>query len=212
MKRADVVFCIVVIVVATSLCLGQTDYEPASQMVNGHRWATVTRMSITLFGIPTDAGGYTRDERAEIIANERLDPLLGSGVLSNPNNITVGRMNNEVTILCKNPKNGGGLPNPTLILTIDSNFSRYLKKNKWDIAYYWRDLLRKWSAAGVIKAVGPKDTLTDPAGRPLDETNSWHKVPKGYGQQYIPEQGGADQDSGQSQQGSGRSDWGVPGE
>ena len=105
----------------------------------------------------------------------------------------------------------GGLPNPTLIFAIDSNFSKYLKKSKWDIAYYWRDLMRKWSAAGVIKGSGTAETPTDPAGRPLDKTNSWHKIPKSYGQQYMPEQGGGEQDSGQSQQGS-STGWGVPGE
>ncbi len=212
MSRTRTGLCTVALLLLAAVCIAQTDYEPDSQLVNGHRWATVKRMAVSLFGIPVGAGGLTKDERAEIIANQRLDLLLNQGVLSNPGNITVGMMNNEVVILCNNPKHAGGLPNPTLILTLDSNFSKYLKKNKWDIAYYWRDLIRKWSAAGVIRDGSGEASQTDPAGRPLDRENSWHMVPKGYAAQYAGTQGEGGNTGGEPQPGSSSGGWGVPGE
>jgi len=123
----------------------QKDYEPDSQMVRGHKWAVVKRLGTNLFGIPVAAGGLSADQRARTIADRRLDPLLGQGVLTIPENIEVGRMNGEVVIIVKNPQRAAGLPDPTLILTIDSAFERFMGRGRLDIAYYWRDLMRKWS-------------------------------------------------------------------
>ena len=104
--------------------IAQKDYEPDSAWVRGDRWAVVKRMDINLFGIPVRAGGLSADARARIVANDRMDLLLGGGVLSVPENIEVGMMNGEVVISVKNPDNVGGIPDRTLILTIDSNFAR----------------------------------------------------------------------------------------
>ena len=175
MKKLLAVTSMLVLWIAVSACFAQNDYEPDSQVVDGHRWAVVKRMDIFLFGIPVGGGGYSKDERARIVANERLDVLLGHGVLDKPENIEVGRMNGEVVIQVRNENNVGGLGNPTLVLTIDSNFENYLHASRWDIAYYWRDLMRKWSHAGVMKSVAK-----DPAGRDLDKENSWHLIPSGY--------------------------------
>lgn len=198
----------------TQWAWAQGDYEPDSMYVNGHRWATVKRMEIHLFGIPVGAGGMSRDERARVIANERLDLLLNCGVLSNPDNIEVGRIGREVVIWVRNPKHFGGFYNPTLILTIDRNFERFLGRSRWDIAYYWRDLMRKWSRAGVMKVSG----ATDPAGRPLDPKHSWHRAPRGYARRYMGAAGAASASSGGGGTGDvpggglGHGPWGVPGE
>lgn len=159
--------------------IAQNDYEPDSAWVRGDRWAVVKRMDINLFGIPVRAGGLSADARARVVANDRMDLLLGGGVLSVPENIEVGLMNGEVVIYVANPKGVGGLPDPTLILTIDRNFERYMGESRWDIAYWWRDLMRKWSRAGVIK--GP---MTDPAGRAMDNKETWHRVPHGWAGRY----------------------------
>jgi len=180
--------------------LAQKDYEPDSQVVNGHKWAVVKRLGTNLFGIPVAAGGLSADQRARTIADRRLDPLLGQGVLTIPENIEVGRMNGEVVIVVKNPQRAAGLPDPTLILTIDSAFERFMGRGRLDIAYYWRDLMRKWSRVGVMKAPAPSE---DPAGRPFDAKQSWHQVPDGYAKRYT-ETAPASGDTGGG--------WAVPGE
>jgi hypothetical protein len=86
----------------------------------------------------------------------------------------------------------GNLAAKCLILTIDRNFEKFLGKNRWDTAYYWRDLMRKWSRKGLMRSAdGGDDTGTDPAGRPLDKANSWRNIPQGYTKSAEKDEGGA---------------------
>jgi hypothetical protein len=156
-------------------------YEVSSMYVDGRRWATVCRLGVHLFGIPVAAGGLTPEQRARTIADSRLNVLYDRGVLSQPDRIRVGRMHGEVVIYVENPNNVGGLGRRTLILTIDSNYERFLRCSRWDIAFFWRDLMRLWSAVGLMKDFR---TTKDPAGRPLDPEHSWHRVPPGYAAKY----------------------------
>lgn len=172
-----------VLLVASAIGMAQpaNDYVPMTQVIDGHTWGIVVRKEVTLFGIPVPAGGFDVGERARIIADERLDVLYDGGVLEKPTNIRVGKINGEVAIYVRNPDRVGNLPTKCLILTIDKNFERFMGKNRWDVAYYWRDLMRKWSRRGLMRSVdGSDDTGTDPAGRPLDKANSWRMVPEGY--------------------------------
>jgi len=175
------VFAMLLVATLPGLAQPATDYVPMTQDIDGHTWGIVCRKEVTLFGIPVPAGGFDVGERARIIADERLDVLYDGGVLDKPKNIRVGKINGEVTIYVKNPDRVGNLPSKCLILTIDSNFEQFLGKNRWDTAYYWRDIMRKWSRKGLMKAAGgPDDPNLDPAGRPLDKANSWRNIPDGF--------------------------------
>ncbi|MCX7599905.1 MAG: hypothetical protein N2512_13720 [Armatimonadetes bacterium] len=156
-------------------------YVASSMHVDGVRWATVSRLGVHLFGIPVGAGGMTADQRAQVIVNSRLNVLYAKGVLDKPSNIKVGTMHGEVVIFVYNPDNVGGLGRKTLILTIDRNYERFLRCSRWDIAFFWRDLMRLWSTVGLMKDVSK---LSDPAGRPLDPEHTWHRVPRGYAARY----------------------------
>lgn len=175
------------------------------QKRGSQQWAVVKRGSRTVFGIPSDAGGFSRYERARIIVEERLNKLFEMAPVTNPNNYVIRNINGEVAICLKNPGNVAELPNPAVILTIDRNFEQALKRNRWDIAYYWRDILigrnlqqvqTKWMVVSQgVGVSGPggahssshrsykrtrTHTPTDPAGRRQDDQNSWHMIPKGY--------------------------------
>ena len=179
--RHIVVLAVLLVATIPGLAQPATDYVPMTQDIDGHTWGIVVRKEVTLFGIPVPAGGFTVGERARIIADERLDLLYDGGVLDKPKNIRVGKINGEVTIYVKNPDRVGNLPSKCLILTIDRNFEQFLGKNRWDTAYYWRDIMRKWSRKGLMRAVGgPDDPNLDPAGRPLDKANSWRNIPAGF--------------------------------
>jgi len=180
MKR-NLIFVCAFLATVTSIAFAQTNtsYVAMKQDIDGHTCGLVTRKEVTLFGIPVGAGGFTQEERAAIICDQRLNVLYDGGVLDKPKNIRVGKINDEVAIYVKNPDRVGNLPTKCLILTIDTNFERFLGKGRWDTAYYWRDLMRKWSRKGLMKGV-TDDTGKDPAGRPLDKANSWKNIPSSY--------------------------------
>jgi hypothetical protein len=186
------------------------------QVVNDHTWAIVKVGKKVIFGIPSDAGGYSRDERAQIVAEQRLGRLYGKVALDDRANYRVRKEKGQVAICVANPKNVANLGNPALLLTIDRDFEKVLKRDRWDIAYYWRDMLigrpgvktalaspaknggargkvvrgqkhRNWRSRvrierRVTRYTRAKSAHTDPAGRKLDDDNSWHMIPEGYGQ------------------------------
>jgi hypothetical protein len=165
------------------------DYEPALQDVDDHEWGVVIvgpeGSEVVLFGIPVGAGGMTAAERATVVADQRLDVLSGAGVLDQPDSFQVGKIGREIVIYVDNPNNVGQLGTEALLLTIDSNFGKYLGRNRWDIAYFWRDLMRKWAEVGQQGGVGLRGAdldkpLLDPAGRPMDPEHTWHQIPAGY--------------------------------
>jgi hypothetical protein len=177
-------YALSLLVIATALpALAQEEaaYKADSMCVGGAPCATVSRMGVHLFGIPVGAGGMTMDQRAQLIADERLNLLLGKGVLSVPGALRVGTMGREVVIYVENPDNVGLLGTRTLLLTIDANYERYLGAGRWDIAFFWRDMMKLWSSVGIMKYCGEP---RDPAGRTLDAAHTWHRVPKGYASRY----------------------------
>ena len=166
---------------SAAMAQDQTAYRADSMIVDGARCATVSRLGVHLFGIPVGAGGMSMDERAQVIADSRLNALCDKGVLSVPDALQVGRMGGEVVIYVDNPKNVGGLGTRTLILTIDTNYERFLGAGRCDIAYFWRDLMRLWSSVGIMKRYGE---VRDPAGRLLNADDTWHHIPRGYSARY----------------------------
>lgn len=106
--------------------------------IEGKKWVTVKSNSVTLFGIPVEAGGFTRRERAYVVAYNRLSALQGRIDLSDRKNYRVIEMNSEITISLKNRINER---DKWLILTIDRNFEKALGHRRRDIAYYWLDLM-----------------------------------------------------------------------
>ncbi len=179
--RSAVVLAVIVCVLLCAVVFGD-DYEPGLQDLDGHEWGVVVNQDVVLFGIPVSAGGLTPAERATIIADQRLDPLSNAGVLDKPENFRVGKMGSEVVIAVDNPGNAGGLGSQVLLLTIDRNFSKFLGRNRYDIAYYWRDLMRKWSSVAAQGGTGMKslDGVKAPGGKSLDPKHSWHQIPAGY--------------------------------
>lgn len=169
------------IVEEPEMAVAEDAYVTGTMYLDGVRWATVCRLGVHLFGIPVSAGGMTADQRARVIADGRLNVLYARGVLDKPGNIRVGTLNREVVIFVYNPDNVGGLGRKTLILTIDRNYERFLRCSRWDIAFFWRDLMRLWSGVGLMKDVSG---LKDPAGRPFDPEHTWHRVPAGYAAKY----------------------------
>ena len=166
-------------------CIWALNYEPGVQDLEGREWGVVVSgpegEETVLFGVPVGAGGLSARDRVTIIADQRLDVLSEQGVLDNPDNFQVGLINGQIAIYVNNPNGVGNLPPKTLIVTVDSNFSKFLRRNRWDIAYFWRDLMRKWSQSGNMKALD----MTDPAGRPLNPKHTWHKIPAGYSSKAV---------------------------
>lgn len=140
-------------------------------------WAVVKSNSVSVFGIPADAGGLTRYERARIIAEDRLGRLFGKVHLSDRASYAIRTVNNELAICVRNPNGYGGLPKTVILLTIDRNFERVLNAKRTDIARFWRDLL-------VKNVIGRSRDGLDPDGRPLKDEETWTDIPTGYSQRH----------------------------
>lgn len=117
----------------------------------------VTMDGNVLFEIREPAGGWQPIERAEIVAGrlERLYPWI------KPGNVRVGRMNHETVVELLAPKAGAPRGRPAqlgrfLIVTVDEATAKELRKTKWLLAHWWRDLFRDY----IRIAHGRKPSVT----------------------------------------------------
>jgi len=159
-------------------------FSTAATMLEGREWALVKTGKVVLFGIPVDAGGLTRQERARKIAYSRLTPLSRKPGLSIASRYRVREVNGEVTISFDNQGNAPDLPESVVILTVDHNFEKALKHNRMDIACYWRDLLvanmKRGHRRGLRDHSAPDIVGVAPDGKEIDPENSWRSIPDGY--------------------------------
>ncbi len=98
-----------------------------------------------LFEIRRPAGGFTTTERAEIVAGRlnRLYPRL------DPQDVRVGRMNNEIVVKARAPRihpdgYSSQVRDDFLLVTCDPRTAKDLGRTRWLLAHWWRDVFRDY--------------------------------------------------------------------
>jgi hypothetical protein len=113
-------------------------------------WGTDTRNGAgvvmmeqkVLFEIRRPAGGYNTSERAEIVAGR----LARMYAYLRTHDIRAGKMNNEIVVLAYAPRTRHGrlVRDPQLIVTVDQLTATDLRRTRWLLAHWWRDLFRDY--------------------------------------------------------------------
>lgn len=143
------------------------------------RWSVVKVGGITVFGILTDAGNFTRQERARIISERLADLDAMDFGMTRKERYIIRTLNRETTLCINVPRTASDSRSQFLVVTVDVNFARRLGHTRADIAAYWRDLMIFNLKRGGVKG-SPLDQQKDWLGRPLDPDATWLNIPDGY--------------------------------